>query len=116
MIDALAADWARRFGGVESRLDRAPINVREERFDILWPLGGLVIEQEGVLPHVHHEDRREACDIVGLVQRDPVIRELPRRRVLVADGPADAAHLADADEVGLPRVVAAAARFSRLVK
>ena len=40
-------------------------------------IGRLVVEEERVLPHVHHQERHEAGDVADLVQRDPVIRELP---------------------------------------
>src|SRR2546423_1549103 len=100
----------------EAPSDGAPVDVREERLDVLRPLGGLVVEKEGVLPNVHDERGDEARDVADLVQRDPVVREPLVDWVLVADGPAHAAHLADRDEVRLPDVVAAEGLFGEFVE
>src|SRR2546423_3024904 len=100
----------------EARADGVPVDVREERLDVLRPLGGLVVEKEGVLPNVHDERWREARDVADLVQRGPGIREPPVDGGLVADGPAHAAHLADRDEVRLPDVVAAEGLFGEFVE
>src|SRR6202022_761712 len=59
----------------QARLGRGDIEIRKERFDVLWPLCGLVVEQERVLPHIHDDDRLEAGDVAVLVQGDPVIAE-----------------------------------------
>ena len=50
-----------------------PIDIRKERLDILRPLGRFVVEQVSMLPDIHHQDRIEAGDIAGLVQRDPMV-------------------------------------------
>src|ERR1700759_5260432 len=57
----------------EPAFDRRPVNVREERLDVLRTLGGLVVEKKRVLPNVHHKRRREARDVADLVQRYPVV-------------------------------------------
>src|SRR5262245_15179631 len=90
----------------ETRFDGAPIQVGEKRFDVLRPVFRRVVVDERVLPHVHHQDRHEARDVSGLVHLDPLIRHCTGRRVLVAHGPSHAAHLADADEIGFPPLVA----------
>src|SRR5207244_2391147 len=94
---------------LEPRVDDLPVDVREEGVDVLRALRRLVVEQEGVLPDVHHEDRDEARDVADLVERDPVVRQPSGPRVLEADRPSDAAHLPDPDEVRLPELVAAEA-------
>src|SRR5207302_9054000 len=38
----------------EPGLGGSGVQVGQERFDVLGPLRGLVVEQECVLPHVHH--------------------------------------------------------------
>ena len=100
----------------EALLAGRPVDVGEERLDVLRPVGRLVVEEEGVLPHVHHEHGDEARDVAHLVQSDPVVREPLVDRVLVADRPAHAAHLADADEIRLPDVVAAEGAFGQFVE
>ena len=65
-------------------------------------LGGRVVEQEGVLPHVHDEDGAKPATLPISCSVIQWFESRAGRRVLVADRPADAAHLADAHEVGLP--------------
>src|SRR6266702_4353314 len=72
---------------MQTPLDRAPINVREERLDVLRPIRRFVIKYERMLPNVHHQHRIETGDIARLVQADPMIRQLSVCRVLVTDGP-----------------------------
>src|SRR5258708_8470926 len=38
---------------VQTLLDRGPIDVREERFDIFRPIGGVLIEDYHRRPHLH---------------------------------------------------------------
>src|SRR5207253_3922664 len=90
------------------------VDVREESFDILRTIGWGVIENERVFPHVHHKDWYEARDISHFVQRDPMIRDHPGIRILVTDGPANAAHVSDTDKIRLPEVVATETRFRGL--
>src|SRR5439155_17451110 len=97
---------------MQAPLNGAPIDVREERFDVLGPIRRFVIKYERVLPNVHHQDRIETGNVARLVQADPMIRQLSVCRVLVTDAPTNAAHLADADKVSLPNIVAAE-RFFR---
>src|SRR5207253_2274795 len=87
---------------LETRLDGPPVDVGEERLDVLRALGRLVVEEEGVLPDVHHDEWREPGHVADLVQRDPVVRQAPIDGILIADRPPDATHLPDADEVRLP--------------
>src|SRR5688500_20261955 len=64
-----------------------------------------------MLPHVHHQYWIESGYVACFMKRDPVIGELAVGRILVADGPTDAAHLADANKICLPDVVVAKTRF-----
>src|SRR5262249_33551555 len=86
----------------ESRLDDRPVHVREERLDVAGPFRRLVVDEEGMLPHVHDEERAEARRVAVLVQRDPMIAEPPGLRILVENGPPHAAHAPHADEVAPP--------------
>src|SRR5437016_5089093 len=101
---------------MQAPLDRAPIDVREERFDVLGPIRRFVIKYERVLPNVHYQYRIETGDVARFVQADPMIRQLSVGRILVADGPTNAAHLADADKVSPPNIVAAERFFSGFAK
>src|SRR5437588_2577338 len=101
---------------MQAPIDRAPIDVREERFDVLGPIRRFVIKYERVLPNVHYQHRIETGDVARLVQADPMIRQLSVGRILVTDGPANAAHLADADKISLPNIVAAERFFSGFAK
>ena len=47
-----------------------PIDIREEGFNVLGSLGGLVVQEECVLPNVNHEQRLEARDVADLVSND----------------------------------------------
>src|SRR5262249_33612489 len=93
-----------RVGRDEPVIDGLPVRVGEKRVDVLGALRRRVVEDEGVLPHIHYEDRREACHVADFVEGDPVVGQPSRVRVLIADGPAHAAHLAHADEGRLPRL------------
>src|SRR5688500_19437143 len=64
-----------------------------------------------MLPHVHHQYWIESGYVACFMKRDPVIGESAVGRILVADGPTDAAHLADANKICLPDVVVAKTRF-----
>src|SRR2546428_9445198 len=105
-----------RHQSMQAPLDRAPINIREERFDVLGPIRWFVIKYERMLPNVHHQHRIETGDVARLVQADPMIRQLSVRRVLVTDGPTNAPHLADADKVSLPNIVTAERLFGGFAK
>src|ERR1700674_5627258 len=96
---------------LQSRLNSVPVNVREEGFYILGTLCRFVVEQEGVLPHVHHEHRIETRHVARLVQRDPMIGESTISWILEADGPTNALHLTNAYKIRLPDIVAAEALF-----
>src|SRR5437870_607364 len=99
---------------LQASLDDVPINVGKESFDVLWPLRWFVIEDVCVLPNIHHQNWIKAGDVPRLVQSDPVIGQRSVHRILVTDGPTDSAHLADADELGLPNVIAAETLLRRL--
>src|SRR5262245_26948226 len=103
-----------RGGRREPVIDRFPVRVGQEGVDVLWALRRRVVQDEGVLPDVHHEDGGEARHIANLVQRHPVVGQLARVRILIADGPAYAAHLTHADEGRLPRLERAEALRGRL--
>src|SRR5581483_10381477 len=100
----------------QAPIDSLPINVREECLDVLRPVRRLVIENERVLPNVHHEHWVESGDVARLMQREPVIRQIAVGWILVADGPTHSAHLADAYKLGFPNVVAAEALLRRFAK
>src|SRR5260370_36648110 len=72
---------------VQTLLDRGPIDVREERFDIFRPIGGFVIEDERVLPHLHHQPRLKTRDVAALLPGDPGIRQPSRSRLVLRDHP-----------------------------
>src|SRR5476651_659817 len=95
----------------QSGLNSVPVNIREEGFYILGPICRFVVEQEGVLPHVHHEHWIETPHVARRVQRDPMIGESTISWVLEADGPTNAPHRADAYNIRLPDIVAAKALF-----
>lgn len=82
--------------------DHTPIDIREECLNIFRSFRRLVVEQEGVLPDVHHQQGLEASNIANFMQCDPVIRQPTVRRILIADSPAHPPHLADTDKVGFP--------------
>src|SRR4030095_17074572 len=73
-------------------------------------------ERVAGLQAVLHKQWREAAHVADLVQRDPVVRDTRRARILIADRPADAAHLAASDEVGLPGREVAEAGLAGLVE
>src|SRR5882724_11774753 len=58
--------------GRHARFDGLPVDVGEDRVDVLRPLGRLVVEQVRVLPHVDHEERDEAGYVPHFVERDPM--------------------------------------------
>src|SRR5205085_2942006 len=99
------AGRARRRVCAQARFDGGPIYVGEEGFDVLGSFGRFVVQEECVLPHVHHKYRLKARNVAGLVQADPMVRDAPVGRILVADGPTDPAHLADRHKIGLPNIV-----------
>src|ERR1700694_883559 len=96
---------------LQSCLNSVPVNVREEALYILGALCRFVVEQEGVLPHVHHEHWIETRHVARLVQRDPMIGKSTISWILEADGPTNAPHLANAYKIRLPDIVAAEALF-----
>src|SRR5205823_7811398 len=51
--------------------------------------------------------------VARFMKLDPVIRNASRRWIEIRDGPADAAHLADAGEVGAPDLERRKARLDR---
>src|ERR1041385_147025 len=97
--------WSCGRAFLETLVHCVPVDVREKRFDVFRALRRFVIQKESVLPHVHYQDGREARDIANLVQRNPVIGQSAVSWILIANSPADATHLANADEVRSPDVV-----------
>jgi hypothetical protein len=102
--------------GLEAVFDGLPVDVGEKRFDVFGSFSGLVVEQEGVLPYVHYQHRLESRNVADLMQAYPVIAEPAPFRILKADRPANAAHFADANKVGLPYIIAAKSGFGRFIK
>src|SRR6266496_2291988 len=101
---------------LQAFVNRAPIDVREESFDVLGTLGWLIVQQVRMLPHVHHQHWIEARHVADLMFADPVVRQSIVRRILITDGPPNSAHLADSDEIRLPNCVAAEALLRRFEK
>src|SRR5437868_1590230 len=96
---------------LQSSLDHVPIDVREERFDVLGTIRRFVIQDKCMLPNVHYQHGSETGDVSGFMQSDPMIRQRAVRRILITHGPANSAHLTDADELSLPNVIAAETLF-----
>src|SRR5882724_1118051 len=88
--------------GREPAVERIPIRVGQKGLDVLGALRRRIVQEEGMLPYVHHENRDVPGDIANLVKRDPVVGQLSRVGILETDGPTDPAHLAYADERRLP--------------
>src|SRR5207244_4468922 len=105
-----------RYSSAQALIDGAPIDIRQKRLDVFRSISRLVIENERVFPNVHHQSRIEARHVARLVQRDPMVRQLTVGRIFVADGPADAAHFADADKLCLPDFVTAEALLGSFAK
>src|SRR6185295_14431432 len=100
----------------QSALDCTPIDICEERFDIFRALGGLIVQQERMLPNIHDEYWSEARYVSCFVQCDPMIREPVVCRVLVTYGPSNSTHLADPDKISFPDFVATETGFGILHK
>src|SRR5687768_5072164 len=88
---------------VQPAVDAGPVDVTEERLDVLRLLGGLVVAHVGVFPDVHDQQRLEPGRNPVLVKRDPLVGEASGCRILEENRPPDAAHAADGLEVRLPR-------------
>src|SRR5688500_20335726 len=95
----------------QSLVTNIPGYVGEECLDVFRPLCRFVVEQESMLPHVHHQYWIESGYVACFMKRDPVIGESAVGRILVADGPTDAAQLADANKICLPDLVVAKTRL-----
>ena len=50
-----------------------PSDVGEECLNIFWSLGRLVVEQESMLPHVHHQHGIKAGHVACFMKRNPMI-------------------------------------------
>lgn len=57
---SLGTDRTCRGAEVQALLDRIPIDVGEEGFDVLGPLCGLILKQVSMLPHIHHHEEKPA--------------------------------------------------------
>ena len=51
----------RHLADTHSLVDGIPIYVCKERVDIVSALRRGIVEKEGMLPHVHYEDRDKPC-------------------------------------------------------
>ena len=60
-------------GFLQTLLNRGPVDIREEGFDVFGTLGRFVVEQIRMFPNVHYQNWIEARDISRLMQRDPVV-------------------------------------------
>ena len=85
--------------------------LEKKDFDIFGPFGGFVVQQEGVFPYVHYQDRAKTRRVAVFVQGNPVVGEPARERVLEGDGPTHTAHRADFNEIVLPVVKSAKASY-----
>src|SRR5512132_3646185 len=83
-------------------LDDFPVDVLEEGRDVLRPASRAVVDHEGVLEEVEHDDRTESGRVTLLVARHPPVEEAAGGGVPVEDRPADAAHAAGLGEVLAP--------------
>ena len=101
---------------MQAFLNRGPVDIRKERFNVFRAIRWRVIEQERMLPDIHHEHWIEARNVADLMLADPVVRQSIVRRILITDGPPNSAHLADSDEIRLPNCVAAEALLRRFEK
>ena len=53
-----------------------PVDIGEKGLDVGDAFDGFVIQNEGMLPHIHDQPHRnEAGHIAGFVQRNPMIGE-----------------------------------------
>src|SRR5262245_40584250 len=100
----------------QTRLDGTPIDVHQESVYVFRSVLRCVVQDEGVLPHVHDEHRDESGNVARLVHLHPMVAEKAGDGILVADRPAYAAHLAYARKVRLPALVAAPALLGGLMK
>lgn len=53
--------------GLDTAINRAPIDVREERIDVFAALGRGIIQEIGMLPDIHDQDRNKPRDIAMFV-------------------------------------------------
>src|SRR5882724_7550676 len=102
------ADWQSARGGLgygsESSADHVPLNVLEERIDVLG-CGGAIVHLIRVFVHVHHQNGQGCSRCMGVV-RHPVVFELPRVLIEAEQYPARSAAQAgtDATKLGFPSV------------
>src|SRR5258706_9026721 len=104
------------FFQLDAPINCGPIDIREKRFNVLRPSSQLVVQEIGVFPNVHDEERMKTRDIANFMKRDPVIRHSPVCWILIADRPTDAAHFSNAREVCFPHLIAAKAVYRRLIE
>ena len=67
-------------------IDNPPVHVGKKHLDVLAALSWCVVEQKGVFPHIHHENRFEARYVAMCMQCDPMVRETaPQPQVLLEE-------------------------------
>jgi len=52
---------------LEPVFDYLPVDICEKCFNVFWPFGRFIVEQERVFPYVHHEHRIISGDIADFV-------------------------------------------------
>ena len=92
-------------GLLQSIFRRSPINILEKSLDVIRPLQP-VVDHEGVLKDIEDEDGCAARGMPHIVLINPEIEKSFGKRILVEDGPADAAHRPDSLKLLLPGFVA----------
>ena len=103
LLSDLCSSRRRDKFGSQASLYSLPVHIGEERVDVLWSVGWRVIQNECMLPNIHHENRNESRNIANLMQGDPMVRDPAGVRVLIADCPTDASHFSDPCKVELSR-------------
>lgn len=56
-------------------VDGFPIDVGKERVDVVSALRRGIVQEKGMLPHIHYEDGDAPYDVPMLVERGPMVGE-----------------------------------------
>jgi len=71
IILVAATRWMLELMTLRTRLepvfDYLPVDICEKCFNVFWPFGRFIVEQERVFPYVHHEHRIISGDIADFV-------------------------------------------------